>query len=237
MTDIERRIHPDDLMWKSGPDWYFSVGESGLKAVKHAISASWLTNVSRVLDLPCGHGRVARFLRHGFPDAEMFFCDIDRSGAEFCADVFHGTAIISKPELSDVALPDRLDVIWVGSLFTHVDRDRTARWLAYLSRHLAPHGVLVATFHGAFSAANNERLPLIESRAFSKILNGYRTVGYGYAPYPGDDGYGVSLSTASAIMNIAAEIPGIRIVGYQERGWANNHDVLALTKNDRLTPF
>src|SRR5574341_2047568 len=76
-------IHPDDHMWRTGQDWYFSVGESGLRVIELALRMSLLPEVTSILDLPCGHGRVGRFLRAAFPKAKMYFCDLDRSGVDF----------------------------------------------------------------------------------------------------------------------------------------------------------
>jgi SAM-dependent methyltransferase len=95
--------------------WYFSVGESGLKACINAASQSYLSSVRRILDIPCGHGRVARYLRAGFPNAEMFFCEIDKSAADFCPREFGGTAVYSRPELTEIDIPGDLDLIWIGS--------------------------------------------------------------------------------------------------------------------------
>jgi hypothetical protein len=61
-----RDIHPDDHMWTTGKDWYFSVGQNALNVICRAINLSWLGKVSNILDLPCGHGSVARYLRYGF---------------------------------------------------------------------------------------------------------------------------------------------------------------------------
>ncbi|WP_182585767.1 hypothetical protein [Aminobacter ciceronei] len=46
----------------------------------------------------------------------------------------------------------------------------------------------------------------------------------------------MSLSKPSTILDIADSLPGLR-AGYIERGWANNHDVLVLCRNDRLASF
>jgi SAM-dependent methyltransferase len=47
-------------------------------------------------------------------------------------------------------------------------------------------------------------------------------------------GYGISLSKPEKIVEIAGSIPGVRILSYSERGWADNHDVLAVARTDRL---
>jgi SAM-dependent methyltransferase len=236
--DVVREIHPRDHMWHSGADWYFDVGQDALKVIQWALAMSWLQRIpARILDLPCGHGRVARFLRAGFPGAELFFCDINEEGAEFCAKTFGGTAIISELELTDVELPRQLDVIWVGSLFTHICRRRTERWLPYLAGYLEDHGILVATFHGAWTVESQKVYPHIHQAVFDKIVSEYESSGYGYAPYPDTRDYGFSIAKPEIIMKIASGIGGVRVLAYTERGWANNQDVLVITRNDRLKPW
>lgn len=226
-------IHPDDHMWRSGQDWYFPVGESAARVLRVAAETSWLPRIGSVLDLPCGHGRVGRFLPALFPGAALYFADLDASGADFCADHFGGTAVHSRPELTEVALP-KVDLIWVGSLFTHVDRARTARWLQYLCEHLNEDGVLVATFHGEWSLRMHEIYPMIAAPEWQQVTEDYRRTGYGYARYPGwEQDYGISLSSPEALFAIARGIPGVRVAGFMERGWAENHDVLMLARDDR----
>lgn len=232
---VSKILDPADHMFNSGPDWYWSVGESGLLAVQRVLGLTYTKDVHRVMDLPCGHGRVARYLRCGFPSAEMFYCDLDHSGADFCAKEFNGTAIHSKPELTDIDLPGDLDVIWVGSLFTHLDRDRTRRWLSHLCSKLSRQGVLVATFHGPFAIEVNRKNPMIDSVSWEAILSGYHETGYGYAKYDYmKDDYGISLSRPSVVIDMVEAIPNVRLLSYTERGWADNHDVLGISGDDRL---
>jgi SAM-dependent methyltransferase len=235
---VSREIHPQDLMWIGGPEWYFSVGEDGLRVVRTAISLSWLKSISSFLDLPCGHGRVARHLRAAYPAAAGYFCDIDESGVDFCARTFAGTGIVSKPELTEVSFPS-VDVIWVGSLFTHVDFDRSQRWLAYLAAHLNPQGVLVATFHGRWSVEVHKKYPMIHEAAWQRIVRDAEATGYGYAKYedPSAGDYGISLTRPAIVCDMVDAIAGVKLIGYIERGWADNHDVVMIAKNDRLRPW
>lgn len=126
---------------------------------------------------------------------------------------------------------------WIA--FTHVDEDRTSRWLRYLTTRLSPNGVLVATFHGLYSIKEQSVRPMINASAWAEITHQFERSGYGYAPYTEFDmgDYGVSLVRPSKLIDIATSIEGTRVVTFAERGWANNHDVLALSKNDRLTAF
>lgn len=238
-TPVSRVLHPGDVMYNTGPDHYYSVGESAVRLILSGLTLSWTENMGRILDLPCGHGRVARHLKVMFPAAEITYCDLDKTGVDFCKEAIGGVGVYSKPELTAVAFPNKFDLIWVGSLFTHVDRERTTRWLYYLAQQLAPHGVLVATFHGLYFREFSKTTHVGGGADWEKALAEFERTGYGYAEYTtvGPGNYGVSLSRASVIMNIATAIPGTRVVSYTERGWANNHDVLILTRNDRLTEY
>ena len=237
---VSEEIHPNDHMYNSGQPWYYLVGTSAIQSILGGFALSHTSQVNRVLDIPCGHGRVARQLRAAFPNADIYFCDIDREGVEFCADKFAGTGIHSRPDLTTVALPGNMDLIWVGSLFTHVDYERTQSWVRYLVEHLAPKGLLVATFHGAFTRKHFSDDPInLGGGDWSKIVSELDATGYGYARYADESigDYGISIARASRIMDMAGAIKGTRIISYTERGWAYNHDVLTLTRQDRLEIF
>lgn len=237
-NSVCRKIHPQDGMWIGGEAWYFPAGEAGLRACIQALTLSQKAVPNRIMDLPCGHGRVARHLRAAFPQAEMFFCDLDAEGIAFCTATFGGTAILSAPDLSSVELPNDIDLIWVGSLFTHIDRVRAERWLAYLSAHLSADGVLVATFHGPWSIEKHKQHAFINDKAWSSILDQFDRTGFGYAPYTeynlGD--YGVSLCRPSAVVEMVDRIEKVRLIGYMERGWGDNHDVVMIARTDRFAP-
>lgn len=230
---ISTTIHSDDDMYNNGRAHYYQVGESAIRSILSGLTLSWRQRVDRVLDLPCGYGRVGRHLVAAFPDADRFFCDIEKGGVDFCAEQFGGVGIYSEPDLTAVQLPQDLDVIWVGSLFTHVDLSRTTTWLSYLAEHLREHGVIVATFHGLFTR-NHTKNPAGHVD-WNQIVADFDATGYGYGRYKTIDmgDYGTSISKPSKIVEVTLSIPGTRLLAYTERGWANNHDVLVLTKNDR----
>lgn len=94
----------------------------------------------------------------------MSFPDLDTSGVDFSVSRFNGAAIYSKPDLTCVALGGPYDLIWIGSLFTHVDWATTRAWLAHLVASLTEDGVLVATFHGHWSIEVNEHHTPADSR-------------------------------------------------------------------------
>ena len=96
---VSRIVSPNDTMKGSS---YFSVGTSAIEVNIAACIAANLAKVSRVLDLPCGHGRVLRHLVQLFPDAEFSVCDLDVDGVFFCASTFGTRPIYSKDDLTTV---------------------------------------------------------------------------------------------------------------------------------------
>ena len=53
---------------------YFGVGADALKLVLQAMSLAGKGDISSILDLPCGHGRVLRYLKAEFPQALLTAC-------------------------------------------------------------------------------------------------------------------------------------------------------------------
>ena len=95
--------------------------------------------------MPCGHGRVLRTLRAAYPQAEIVACDIDTDGVDFCAKTFDAIPVYSKENPEEIDLRRKFDLIWVGSLFTHIRDERWPEFLSFFSRVLAPGCVLIFT--------------------------------------------------------------------------------------------
>lgn len=131
---------------------YFDVGLSALRCVRLALASAGKTIVDKILDLPCGHGRVMRILRAEYPQAEIHACDLLTAGVEFCRKHLDAVPIPSNPDPKKVRLKGPYDLIWVGSLFTHFDASRWPAFLQLLHGSLADNGVCVVTTHGRGAA-------------------------------------------------------------------------------------
>jgi SAM-dependent methyltransferase len=220
--------------------YYKDVGVSGATSVYNACINSWILDVQTVLDIPCGHGRVLRHLVKLFPDAQFDACDLDEDGIRFCAAQFGARPILSKENLEDVDFGEKkYDVIWVGSLFTHMSKDRAFHALRHLTTLLAREGILIATFSGRFSALNGRKIGYLDEALWSEVLDEYQATGYGYRDYPSGKShgfiagsYGVSLSSAATVVSEAIRIPKMRIYSYVEQGWCGHQDVLVLGRPD-----
>jgi SAM-dependent methyltransferase len=231
---VEKFIAQNDTMRHEN---YFEVGKSAVEIIKAAVLSCHLKKVDRVLDLPCGHGRVLRHLVKLFPEAKFNACDLDKDGVEFCSRMFNAQPITSHEDLTQVKFPATYDLIWVGSLFTHTSKTTTEKWLTHLSNYLTPEGIVVATLHGRWSETVHGFLPYISADKWEEILSDYSRTGYGYRDYAREEShsfiegsYGISLSKPHAVIKILEGIPDIRIYLYTERGWADHHDVVVFGK-------
>lgn len=236
-SDIIADISPDDGMYVAGDEGhYFRVGQSALDGIGVSLQAARLPveGVGRILDLPCGHGRVMRYLRAAFPDAEIVACDLLRGGVDFCASAFGAVPVYSAEDPSGIDLgPGGFDLIWVGSLFTHLDSGRWADFLRCFRRCLRPGGVLVFSAHGreAYSGAvrgKNYGLPFwrVDEMRYS-----YERTGFGYGDYPDSDSYGVSLSSPAWVFRQIAAVGEMRLVHLSEKAWDNHQDIYACVRD------
>jgi len=81
-------------------EYYFRCGRSAVECIQNALAIAAIPQprIKRILDLPCGHGRVLRYLRAAFPEAEIAACDLLRDGVDFCSSTFGATAVYSSDE-------------------------------------------------------------------------------------------------------------------------------------------
>ena len=232
---VSREIHPDDHMFNSavnGWDDYVAVGVSAAEVINYVLSAAPSGEVRRFMDFGCGHGRVARHLRAMFPFAEGAFVDIDSSCVEFCSDKFDGIPIASKEEFSELKLPGGLDLIWLGSVFTHLDYGRMNALFNLLASSLSRHGCLIGTFRGKAMymrmKGDMERDESTE-RKWRSLIQQYEAAGVGYAPYNKAENadWGLSLSSIEAVVGLGRRRGDLNLIAYREAGWAGAHDVAA----------
>lgn len=232
VADVDRGISPDDTMFRGNTEHYFEVGESALHCIEAALASArrHRLTVRRILDLPCGHGRVLRYLRRGFPDAELVACDLDRAGVDFCARRFNATPAYSDVNLAAIPLSGEFDIIWCGSLLTHLDAARSSAFLRFFRRLLGPRGILVFTVHGRHcqrEMAAGENRHELDAGQIDALLRSYDSTGFAYVDYRDASGYGFSLMHPRFVVGTLIE-PEWKLLGYHETGWDKRQDVIAL---------
>ena len=230
--DVVRDIEPTDPMYAYAPDLYFAAGQAALRCIRLAMLAADLQRVNRILDFGCAVGRVLRSLRAGFPDASITACEIRKHDVEWCRKTFgedHVVAVQSAKEPEDVRLDGRFDVIWCGSILSHIEKDRWTRFLKLFESNLAPGGILVFTVYGPFIAelvrSGKSLLNLTPEQAV-QVIREYDETGFGYH-FTREDGD--TIVSRSWVCTQLDSVPSLELVGFAERAWLWQ-DVVACAK-------
>ena len=241
LGEVSLKIHPKDEMYvPTGARHYLNVGLSAMRCIEKALDASPQEGgIRSILDFPCGYGRVLRFIRARFPDATISAGETNLAALNFCEDEFHVRPVVSTEKFSDVERSGPFDLIWCGSLLTHIPEEDSTELLRLFFDSLAPGGVCVFTTHGEVMVkeiGNQAKTRALTMASRNRILSDYAKGGYGYADYRGCSGYGLSLSTRERVRAMAREVGPWNEVLYWESGWDNRQDVFAWAKRKPGTP-
>lgn len=235
LVGVNRTISSSDEMFIGSEAHYFQVGESALRVIETALFAAQKekSQIRRILDLPCGHGRVMRFLQKAFPEAQLTACDLNQNGVEFCAANFGAQPVVSREVVDEIPLQGGFDLIWCGSLLTHLSAEKGASFLRLFQRLLGDSGIVIFTTHGRhfereLAAGRNQYG--INDQQIGGLLSDYRKTGFSYVDYSDHSAYGFSLIHPSFVTANLIDHPGWRLLGYLEAGWDNRQDVICLEK-------
>ena len=240
LAQVSSRIYHNDGMYYGDGAQYFRVGLSAMHCIDAAVERAGLPAVNNILDLPCGGGRVLRFLRMRFPEAKLTACDLQRDMVDFCSREFKADGVYSKESFAEVSFDEAFDLIWSGSLTTHLDQRGIQALLDLFARSLAANGVALITTHGerAIQKLTNHELDYgITDRQTEKIVAAYRATGYGFTNYPEVTAYqvsqaaqyGVSL-TSPEWMRAQFARARLREIFFNLHGWNDHQDVYGLVK-------
>jgi SAM-dependent methyltransferase len=234
------RIHTCDTILTrpslSGLNDYLAVGRSALDNCAATLAAMNrnFSDIRTCLDLPCGHGRILRWLQTRIDPAGITACDIDRAGVDFCREEFGVKGVYSSDDLDQLKFPDSYDLIWVGSLLTHLDPARCTALLRKLSPALRPGGVLVFTTHGesCFTRPGLRAYGKPFRAAADRMKADFQRKGYCYAPYDDTGYYGITLHSEDYIKkHVTTNVSDrLQLVRYQARGWHDHQDVWSFRK-------
>jgi len=220
----------DDLLQGKEIDYlshYINVGLSAIRNIEDAleIANKDFKDIKHCLDMPCGYGRVLRFLRVKIPSNRITACDINEEAVKFCASEFGAEPLVSHVDFKQINFTKRYDLIWVGSLFTHINSAAFSALLKTLYKILETDGILILTMHGEFSIEVSQAYYGINLSEADKqsIRNG----GYYFSPYANSENYGISVCLKGYVLEEINHLFGnnLRLIRYKERGWDNHQDV------------
>lgn len=227
-----KRCYYDEMYAKDGTH-YLKVGLSAIRCIEDAVNESNANEIKQVLDLPCGYGRVLRFMHQFFPGAEFTACDLNKHAVDFCEKEFGAHPVYSKVDLDTFNIGRQFDLIWCGSLATHLDAEHTESLLRFFHRHLNVGGLLVFSMHGKEMLENlrtGKYRYALDDKRIEKILSETEKTGYGYANYKRTSGYGISAATTEWINNAMNKAGNWRNYRHVETAWDNHHDIYTAVK-------
>ena len=227
-------IHEKDNMRSAGRDeHYFSVGRDALRNILISMVEARLFKVQRILDFPSGYGRVTRWLRAGFPEAEIHVGDIWTDAVKWAATEFRADIIEGNKDFS-ARFDVQYDVIFCGSLLTHLPAPMGLKLLDFLRSQLSVGGIALVSACGRKNLEwerthFNEKVFETPER-LAELTRVYESGRYAFAPYPGQTDYGRSFTPIPWFHDYVVSNPGIVMTRFSERAWDDNQDLLVLKR-------
>lgn len=128
---------------------YLQTGINPVNSIKKIVDAVYGADykVESLLDFAAGYGRVTRFLVAEYGCDNVFVADIKTKAVDFVREQFgcEGWPSSFTPE---AFTPNRkFNVIYVGSLFSHLPEELFKRWLVVLRNLLTENGILILSTH------------------------------------------------------------------------------------------
>ncbi len=232
--EINRTIAPDDNMRPPGQDpAYFAIGERALTLIKNELACHTETGTARIMDFPSGWGRVTRWLSAAFPDAEILVSDVLEDALAWNVETFGTTAFETNDDFSKIERQPDCDLIWVGSLITHLPERSAKAFLDFALDCMAPNGLLMITTHGRRAVYNGAtghypRNAFKDLDAFQSVSDAFFRGEYAYADYVATPGYGAAYIPAHWFLDQCYARDDVLVVNYREKAWNNHQDLITL---------
>jgi SAM-dependent methyltransferase len=240
---VNRTLDPADKENTFQQEWeydhYFSVGADALRLIVAILTAN-LQDVPRtILDFPCGSGRVTRHLRTFFPDTRLVACDLYDHHVRFCVDVLGAEGVISNENFDEIEFEPEFDLVFCGSLLTHLPEELFRSALRLISRSLTDRGIAIVTLHGRHSEfVQKHGSKYIDDNLYAVVESTLGKTGFGYVDYNPDfrskfdrqARYGINVIRPHWAMKVVEADHKTRVLGYVERGWDDHQDVLVISR-------
>ena len=237
-------VHLGDWMIGAGTPaaaaHYARVGREGVELIERALdqAGTRLDDVDSVLDFPSGYGRVTRQLAGRISARRITAADVEEEAVRFCQAEFSVHGRVTAPDLGQLGFGRQFQVIFVGSLLTHLDAQNSVLLLRALVAALQDDGVLIFTTHGE-SCLDHLYAYGDDIRQAEEYFR-YEVTRHGFAfrPYStGPRDYGLSIHAKAYVEATIAGDPvlasALRLLYFARRGWDDHHDVWAFQKRSR----
>lgn len=232
--EVVTQVHPRDAMWHLAhkPIGYANHGASALAIIKTAIQLARNRAPLSILDFGCGHGRVGRWLRAEFPTSEIVGAEIIPDAVSFYAESFFANGWQTDTVFQRNDPGRSFDLIWSGSVFTHLPVASSMALYSQFIDWLNPAGIAVFSVHGRISTNlfRNGTVPKTDRDKASNAIALFDRGEYAFVPYIDHENYGMSFSPPEWWATRVTASPSTRLVFYAEGGWAGNQDIVTVQK-------
>lgn len=234
--EVSTKVHlGDDMYVKGMAEHYLLVGMSAIRCINLALSKSGkkFEDVKYILDFPSGYGRVLRFIKAQFPKSIIYAAEVEKNALLFCEKEFKIKPILSSSEFKNINIPVLFDLIWCGSLITHLNEDQTNQLLIFFSSKLNKNGNLVLTSHGqkSFNRLKSGKVSYgLSEKSNQLLLRGFEKRGFGFSNYEGSLDYGISICSFEKMKSLLNSFPDLEITLFEEAYWDDHQDLYCLRK-------
>jgi trans-aconitate methyltransferase len=230
---VPGRIHIDDLMLRNdSPEairHYLSAGTEAIELMELICGKAGrqLGDIRSFLDFPCGYGRVTRHAIARIPPACITAADVDSQAVRFCAAEFRVKPLVTPRDVRDISLPERYDLVFVGSLLTHLPVEDGIALLRILGNCLHAEGVLIFTTQGETCLEHLQWYGTEFVAAEATYRRLLKEQGACFTPYRRYATYGITLHAQRYLERIVSDIFGSRLesIQFSERGWNGHQDL------------
>ncbi|MCW5891587.1 MAG: class I SAM-dependent methyltransferase [bacterium] len=238
---VPGRIHIDDQMLASDAAdrvrHYVDDARSAMTNLEESLAACgrrW-ADVGACLDLPSGYGRVTRWLAQRLDPGAVTAADVDAQAVRFCAAEFGVRPLPVPRDVRALRLPQSYDLVFTGSLLTHLPPEDGYRLLETLIGALASAGLLVFSTQGSSCLRHLDVYGPCFAKAADHYRDGLARDGVAYLDYPRHRDYGITLHRAARLRAVLQDrfADGVELVRYAERGWDAHQDVWSLRRLPR----
>lgn len=158
-------VHPDDFIYQflitnptfpnkdQAVKYYFNDGRASADKLRHLVEQDlgMAGKTISLLEFASGYGAVTRHLPNTLPNARIVACDIHPAAMEFLKTRLRAEVLLSNSVPEKFMPPQKFDVVFALSFFSHMPRSTWGRWLKQLYSVVAPDGYLIFTTQGPTS--------------------------------------------------------------------------------------
>jgi SAM-dependent methyltransferase len=142
-----------------------------------------IEEIDSFLEFACGYGRFTRHLVKIIPPQKITGSDVYKEAVDFQKKMFGVKGFYSGFNPDDITIPEKYDVIFVASLFSHLPLKTWRPWLKKLYQSLNENGVLIFSTHGKSCLVNPSDMPdngFLYSRVSESKIHSYDDYGATY---------------------------------------------------------